>query len=228
MLLPLLGAFRLLGSGDAETWGIVARSLRFALQATLFSVLPGLPAGAALASMPDSRTRRALAAVVHSLTALPTVVIGLAVYSLISRSGPMGSLGFLFAPPGVVIGQAFLATPVVASLTYAGLTKLDPRFHETLATFGARAWTRIGATLREARAVLVAALVVAFGRVTGEVGVSMMLGGNIRFSTRTMTTAIALDAAKGEFERAVSLGLVLLAIALAINLALHALSPHER
>ncbi len=228
MLLPLLEAFRLLASGDAETWGIVGRSLRFALQATLFSVLPGLPIGAALASLPDSRTRRTLAAVVHALTAVPTVVIGLAVYSLISRSGPFGSLGLLFAPAGVVMGQAFLATPVVASLTYAGLTKLDPRFHETLATFGAGALTRIGATLREARAVLVAALVIAFGRVAGEVGVSMMLGGNIRFSTRTMTTAIALDAAKGEFERAVSLGLVLLTLALAINLGVHALAPHER
>jgi tungstate transport system permease protein len=126
------------------------------------------------------------------------------------------------------MGQAFLATPVVASLTYAGLAKLDPRFHETLETFGATGWARVGATLREARAVLVAALVVAFGRVTGEVGVSMMLGGNIRFSTRTMTTAIALDAAKGEFERAVSLGLVLLVLALAINLAVHTLAPHDR
>ena len=227
MLLPLLGAFRLLASGDLETWGIVWRSLCFALLSTLFSVLPGLPIGAALASLPDSRVRRMLAAVVHTLTAVPTVVIGLVVYSLISRSGPLGTLGFLFAPPGVVMGQVFLATPVVASLTFAGLAKLDPRFHETLETFGAGPWTRLAATLREARAVLVAALVVAFGRVTGEVGVSMMLGGNIRFSTRTMTTAIALDAAKGEFERAVSLGLVLLVIALAVNLALHALEPHD-
>ncbi len=228
MLLPLLEAFRLLASGDPETWGIVGRSLRFALLSTTLSVLPGLPVGTALASLPDSRTRRTLAAVVHSLTALPTVVIGLAVYSVISRSGPLGSLGFLFAPAGVVVGQAFLATPVVASLTYAGLAKLDPRFHETLATLGADGWARVGATLREARSVLTAALMVAFGRVTGEVGVSMMLGGNIRFSTRTMTTAIALDAAKGEFERAVSLGLVLLVLALTVNLALHALVPHER
>ena len=219
-------AFGLLVSGDAETWGIVARSLRFALLSTLFSVVPGLPLGAALASMPDTRARRVLASLVHALTAVPTVVIGLAVYSLISRSGPLGALGFLFAPPGVVMGQAFLATPVVASLTYAGLAKLDRRFHETLATFGAPPWLRLAATLREARPVLTAALVVAFGRVTGEVGVSMMLGGNIRFSTRTMTTAIALDAAKGDFERAVSLGLVLLAIALGVNLALHALEPH--
>ncbi len=220
-------AFRLLASGDAETWEIVLRSLRFALASTLLSVIPGLPIGASLAAMPRCGAKRALTALVHALTALPTVVIGLAVYSLISRSGPLGPLGFLFAPPGVVMGQSLLATPVVASLTYAGLAKLDPRFHETLATFDAGPLVRLAATLRETRSVLGAALVVAFGRVTGEVGVSMMLGGNIRFATRTMTTAIALDAAKGEFERAVSLGLVLLVIALAVNLALHALTHHE-
>lgn len=220
-------AFALLFAGDAETWGIVARSLRFSLFATLLSVLPGLPVGALLA-LREFRGRRLLASVVSSLTALPTVVVGLLAYSLISRSGPLGGLGWLYAPAGVVLGQAMLAFPVVASLTYAGLAKLDRRFDETLLTLGAGPWRRLWATLLEARAVLVAALVTAFGRVTGEVGVSMMLGGNIRFSTRTMTTAIALDAAKGEFERAVSLGLVLLVLALAVNLALHALVPHER
>jgi tungstate transport system permease protein len=220
-------AFRLLFAADPETWGIVWRSLRFALLSTFFSVLPGVPAGAAIALMPRSPARRLCSAAVNALTAVPTVVIGLAVYSLISRSGPLGSFGFLFAPPGVVIGQSFLATPVVASVTYAGLAKLDPRFHETLATLGAGPWMRLTATLREAQAVLVAALVVAFGRVTGEVGVSMMLGGNIRFSTRTMTTAIALDASKGEFERAISLGVVLLVIAVAVNILVHTLEPHE-
>ena len=220
-------AFALLLAGDAETWGIVGRSLRFSLLATLLSVLPGLPLGALLA-LREFRGRRLLASVVSSLTALPTVVVGLLAYSLISRSGPLGGLGWLYAPAGVVMGQAMLAFPVVASLTYAGLAKLDRRFDETLLTLGAGPWRRLWATLLEARAVLVAALVTAFGRVTGEVGVSMMLGGNIRFSTRTMTTAIALDASKGEFERAVSLGLVLLVLALGVNLALHALAPHER
>jgi len=219
-------AFVLLFSGDPETWGVVGRSLRFSLFATLFSVLPGVPAGVALASR-NFRGRRGLVAAVNSLTALPTVVIGLFAYSLISRSGPMGGLNWLYAPAGVILGQSFLAFPVVASLTYAGLSKLDPRFRETLLTLGSGPLSRITATVRESRAVLVAALVAAFGRVTGEVGVSMMLGGNIRFSTRTMTTAIALDASKGEFERAISLGLVLLALALAINLAVHALARHE-
>lgn len=219
-------AFLLLVSGDAETWGIVGRSLRFSFFSTLFALVPGIPAGVALGTR-AFRGRRSLVALLNALMALPTVVIGLLVYSLISRSGPLGFLDLMYSPGGVVLGQAFLAFPVVASLTQAGLSKLDPRFRETIVSLGAGPWRRLASTLFEARAVLVAAVVTAFGRVTGEVGVSMMLGGNIRFSTRTMTTAIALDAAKGEFERAVSLGLVLLAIALGVNLCLHALSPRE-
>jgi tungstate transport system permease protein len=219
-------AFALLFTGDPETWGIVTRSLRFSLFSTIFSTLPGIAVGMALASR-DFPGRRSLAAIVNALTALPTVVIGLMVYTLISRSGPMGSFNFLFAPAGVVLGQSVLAFPIVASLTYAGLSKLDPRFRETLLTLGARPWARLVATLREARVILVAAIVSAFGRVTGEVGVCMMLGGNIRFSTRTMTTAIALDSSKGEFERAISLGVVLLLLAVVVNLVLHAMTPRE-
>ncbi len=219
-------AFVLLAGGDPETWGIVGRSLRFSFFSTVFALVPGIPAGLAL-GQGLWKGRRTLVAVVNAFMALPTVVIGLFVYSLISRSGPLGFLGLMYSPAGVIFGQAFLAFPIVASVTQGGLAKLDPRFRETLVTLGAGPWRRLFATLIEARAVLVAAIVTAFGRVTGEVGVSMMLGGNIRFSTRTMTTAIALDAGKGEFERAVSLGLVLLVIALGVNLALHALAPRE-
>ena len=156
-----------------------------------------------------------------------TVVIGLLIYALISRSGPLGFLGMLYEGPGVILGQAVLGFPIVASLVAAGLQRLDTRFAETLVTHGASRWRRIAMTLRESRGILVAAVVTAFGRVTGEVGVSMMLGGNIRGSTRTMTTAIALDTAKGEFERALGLGIALLVIALAVNLAIHALVRHE-
>lgn len=216
-------AFGLLLSGDAETWGIVSRSLRFSALSTLFALVAGLPLGIVLATGSFPLKRLAVSAA-NALTAVPTVVIGLAAYSLISRSGPLGDTGWLFAPAGVVLGQSLLAFPVVATLVYAGLAKLDPRFGETLATLGAGPLLRLLATLREARTVLIAAAVAAFGRVTGEVGVSMMLGGNIRNLTRTMTTAIALDAAKGDFERAVSLGLVLLAIALLVNVALHFLT----
>lgn len=219
-------AFELLASGDAETWGIVWRSLRFSFFSTLFSLLPGVPLGIFLAMRPTAG-RRFAAALVNALTAVPTVVIGLAVYSLISNSGPLGFLRLLYAPGGVVLGQACLALPIVASLAHAGLLKLDPRFRETLLTLGAGPWRRFTSTLRESRSVLVAAVVTAFGRVTGEVGVSMMLGGNIRYLTRTMTTAIALDSSKGEFERAISLGLVLLLISIAVNLALHAISAER-
>jgi len=219
-------AFGLLLAGDAETWSIVARSLGFAFFSTAFSFVPGALVGFAAATLRPSR-RRSAAAFLNALTALPTVVIGLFVYSLISRSGPLGFLSFLYAPSGVVLGQTFLALPIVASLVYAGLSKLDPRFRETLFTLGASRVRRFFATAREARAVVVAALVAAFGRVAGEVGVCMMLGGNIRGSTRTMTTAIALDASKGEFERAIALGLVLFAVAVLVNLAAHALAPRE-
>jgi len=220
-------AFELLLSGDAETWGIIGRSLVFSLFATLFSLIPGVPPGVFIA-WKTSRGRRLLASLVHATSALPTVVIGLFVYSFLSRSGPLGFLGFLYAPAGVVIGQFFLAMPLVVSVTYAGLSRLDPRFRETLETFDAPMWLKFTSTLREAKAAIMSAVVLSFGRVTGEVGVSMMLGGNIRGSTRTMTTAIALDAAKGEFERAISLGLVLLLISVAVNVAVNGLGAYER
>jgi tungstate transport system permease protein len=222
----MMEAFTLLLSGDPETWGIVGRSLRFSICSTLFALIPGIPVGVAL-GMREFKGRRMLVAVINALQALPTVVIGLLVYSLISRSGPLGFMGLLFASGGVIIGQAFLAFPIVAAVTQAGLSKLDPRFRETIVTLGAGPWRRLYSTLHEARSVLIAGVVCAFGRVTGEVGVAMMLGGNIRYFTRTMTTAIALDSAQGDFGRAASLGLVLLVISLGVNVTLHALSPHE-
>ena len=219
---PFREALDLLLGGDAETWSIAATTLRFSAWSTLFASIPGAALGFALA-LGRFPFRRALVSVIGALTALPTVVIGLAVYSLISRSGPFGELGWLFEPQGVILGQTVLALPVVAYGSYAALSKLDPRFVETLATLGVGPWRRLAVTAFESRLALASAAVGAFGRVTGEVGVSMMLGGNIRFHTRTMTTAIALDASKGEFERALSLGILLLAIALAINAAVHAL-----
>lgn len=220
-------AFDLLLRGDPETWGIIGRSLSFSFFATLFSLLPGIPIGVFIAWKPN-KGRRALASLIHATSALPTVVIGLFVYAFLSRSGPLGFLGFLYAPTGVIVGQFFLAMPLVISVTYTGLSKLDPRFRETLETFGTPLLPTFFATLREAKTAVFSSVVLAFGRVIGEVGVSMMLGGNIRGLTRTMTTAIALDAAKGEFERAISLGLVLFLIAVAINVAVGGLAAHER
>lgn len=216
----LIEAVSLLAGGDRETWWTVATSLRFSLWSTLFAVIPGVPLGAAL-FLGRFRGKRAAVALVNAVMAVPTVVVGLFVYSFISRSGPLGSLGLLYAPGGVVMGQAVLAFPLVAAMSYTGLQKLDPRYNETLLTLGAGPWRRMVAIVREGRYVITQAVLAAFGRVTGEVGVSMMLGGNIRWYTRTMTTTIALDASKGEFERALSLGFMLLAIALIVNFLSH-------
>lgn len=220
-------AFGRIARGDPELVFIVLTSLKFSFFSTLFSVLPGIPLGASLA-FARFPGRRVLAGVFGALAALPTVVIGLFVYSLISRSGPFGFLGWLYSGPGVVLGQAALALPIVVGSVYVGLSKIDPRFQETLTTLGAKRFRRLVATAFEARYVLASSVLSAFGRVTGEVGVSMMLGGNIRGSTRTMTTAVALEASRGEFALALSLGFVLLVIALFLNVLVNIGLKHER
>lgn len=216
----LTQAVGLLVQGDHETWWTIATTLNFSFWSTLLAVIPGVPAGAAL-FLGRFKGKRLVVAGVNAVMAVPTVVIGLFVYSLISRSGPLGNLGLLYAPGGVIAGQSLLALPLVMAMSYTGLQKLDPRYHETLLTLGAGPVLRLLAIVREGRFVILQAVLAAFGRVTGEVGVSMMLGGNIRWYTRTMTTTIALDAGKGEFERALSLGVVLLVIALGINFLTH-------
>jgi len=198
----------------------IMTSLGFSLWSTTFSVIPGVPLGAAL-FLARFKGKRGVVAILNATMAVPTVVVGLFVYSFISRSGPLGFLNIMFAPGGVILGQTMLAFPLVMAMSYTGLQKLDHRYAETLLTLGAGPWHRVMAVIREGRYVIVQAVLAAFGRVTGEVGVSMMLGGNIRWYTRTMTTTIALDASKGEFERAVSLGVVLLTVALAINFMSH-------
>ncbi len=216
----MLEAFALLVRGDRETWWTIATTLRFSLWSTLASAVPGVPLGAIL-FLGRFRGKRVAVALVNAIMAVPTVVVGLFVYSFISRSGPLGHLDLLYAPGGVILGQAVLAFPLVAAMTYTGLQKLDHRYNETLLTLGAGPLRRMVAIMREGRYVITQAILAAFGRVTGEVGVSMMLGGNIRWYTRTMTTTIALDAGKGEFERALSLGLALLTLALAVNFLSH-------
>lgn len=213
-------ALALLLSGDDEIWRTIFTTMSFSFWSTLLAVLPGIPAGVGL-FLGRFHGRRVLAAAVNAIMTLPTVVIGLFVYSLISRSGPLGDFGLLYTPGGVIVGQAVLALPLVTAMTYTGLQKLDPRYHETLLTLGAGPWRRFVGIVSEGRFVMMQAVLAAFGRVTGEVGVSMMLGGNIRNYTRTMTTTIALEAGKGEFERALALGLVLLVLALIINFVTH-------
>ncbi|MQY76766.1 MAG: ABC transporter permease subunit [Spirochaeta sp.] len=172
--------------------------------------------------------RRTIIIILNTMMSLPTVVIGLLVYSLVSRSGPLGGMGLLFSRAAIIIGQTLLSLPIIISLVYGAISRIDRRLPETLTTLGAQPGDIFIMTLKEGKIAILSALLAGFGRVIGEVGVSMMLGGNIRWYTRTLTTAIALETSKGEFELALALGLILLVISFAVNLSLHWLVKDER
>jgi len=155
--------------------------------------------------------------------AMPTVVVGLLLFGLLSRQGPLGPLGLLFTPLAMIAGQTVLATPIVANLVLSAVTGADRRIINTALTLGATQLQAATQLLREIRFGVMAAVIAGFGRVIAEVGVAMMLGGNIRNSTRTMTTAIALETSKGEFAFGLALGMLLLSVALIVNLFLNVL-----
>ncbi|TVQ34946.1 MAG: ABC transporter permease subunit [Spirochaetaceae bacterium] len=213
-------ALRLLAVWDRELAAITANSLRFAIVSTAIAALIGIPPGVLLAFR-EFPGRRAVIAATHTLMGLPTVVAGLLVFSLLSRAGPLGRLGLMFTPTAVIIGQAVLGLPIVISLVYSGLSRLEPELAETLLTLGATRFQRTVKIVREGRVAVASAILTAFGRVVGEVGTAMMLGGNIRWYTRTITTAIALETQKGAFAMSVALGMVLMAVAFGVNFGLN-------
>jgi tungstate transport system permease protein len=212
-------ATALILSGDRDVMSAVATSLNVALWSVLFASVAGIPIGAAVAlgRFPMKGTVRLA---LNSLMAMPTVVIGLLVYTFLSRQGPLGSMGLLFSPAAIVIGQTILATPVIANYTLTAMQGADKGILPTARTLGAGNAQSLLQLAREVRFALVAAIVAGFGRVVSEVGVAMMLGGNIRFYTRTMTTAIALETSKGDFAFGLALGLILMAVAFAVNAVL--------
>jgi len=216
----LHSAFLLLLSGDKELFDIVSVSLTVSFFATLFASLIGLPCGFLIAfnSFPG---KRFLITVLNTLLALPTVVIGLVVYSFISRRGILGPLDLLYTQKAIIIGQVILIVPVITTLTIAAISRIDKRYRNTALTLGANDLQMAGVIFREARYGIIAAIIAAFGRVIAEVGISMMLGGNAKGFTRTMTTAMALEYDKGEFVLAVALGCVLMTFAFIINMMFH-------
>lgn len=224
---PLATAVDLIVGMDAELLGITWRSVRIAVSSTILATAFGLPIAGALALF-RFPGRRAVITVFNALMALPTVVVALALYGLLSRSGPLGYLDLLFTPGAVIVGQAVLILPIVVSLAAAAILQADHRVWETAVALGARRWRRLTTVLAEQSAAIVAAVLSAFGRAIGEVGVSMMLGGNIRHYTRTMTTTIALESNRGAFDLAIALGIVLVTLALLINGALRALTESSR
>ena len=218
----LLTAFELILNFDREIRMTAWVSLYTSSCAIVIAALIGVPIGLWL-GLNRFHGRQLLLALLNTLMALPTVVVGLLLFGLLSRQGPLGPLGLLFTPLAMIIGQTVLATPIVANLVLAAVTGADQRIIDTALTLGASRLQAAIQLLREIQFGVMAAVIAGFGRVIAEVGVAMMLGGNIRNSTRTMTTAIALETSKGEFAFGLALGILLLSIALLVNLFLNVL-----
>ena len=218
----LLTAFELILGFDREVRMAVWTSLYTSSCSIAIAALLGVPIGLWL-GLNRFRGRQLLIALLNTLMALPTVVVGLLLFGLLSRQGPLGPLGLLFTPLAMIAGQTVLAAPIVANLVLAAVTGADQRIINTALTLGASRLQAAIQLLREIRFGVMAAVIAGFGRVIAEVGVAMMLGGNIRNSTRTMTTAIALETSKGEFAFGLALGIILLSVALIVNLFLNAL-----
>ncbi|RMF93511.1 MAG: ABC transporter permease subunit [Candidatus Schekmanbacteria bacterium] len=215
----LYSALRLIFGFDSETYLIVWTSLKVSLSATFFSSVIGIPIGL-FVSLKDFKGKKLIQLILNTLMALPTVVVGLFFYAFLSRQGILGSLGLLYTPYGIIIGETFLALPIIANYTVSSVSGADKRLLVTCKALGATTSQQAVIILMEAKFGIIAAVVAGFGRVIAEVGVAMMLGGNIRGFTRTMTTAIALQTSKGEFELGLALGIMLLATAFAINIML--------
>ena len=202
--------------GDPEVFGIALLSFRVAVVATVLACLLGVPLGFFVGTT-RFWGRRAAITVLNTMLAFPTVVVGLLIWGLLARSGPLGGLGMLYTWWAIVIAEVLLAVPITAALTAAAVQSIDPRVRRTAMTLGAGPWRVHLAVAREARYALLSAAVVAFARVLAEVRAAMIVGGNIRHHTRTLTTAVALATSQGDFALAMALGLVLLALALTVN-----------
>jgi tungstate transport system permease protein len=215
-------AWGLLIAGDSEVYGIALLTLKVAVVATIISCAVGLPLGYFLATR-RFWGRRAALTVVNTALAFPTVVVGLLLYGLLSRRGPLGGLGWLYTWQAIVVGDVLLALPIAAALSAAAFQGVDARMKRTAETLGADSWLTAWMVAREARFALAAVTTAAFGQVVAEVGAAMIVGGNIRGSTRTLTTAVALYTSQGDFGLALALGLMLVMLALVVNIVLQVL-----
>jgi len=216
----LKGAFEIIVSLDREFLHIVFVSLKISFTSTLLATLLGVPLGMWVA-LAKFKGRNFVATILNTLMSLPTVVVGLLLYSFLSRKGPLGNLGILFTPAAMVLGQFILAFPIVAALSMGGIRSLGETPLIAARILGAGKLASTLLFFREAKFIILAAVMAGFGRVFAEVGISMMLGGNIRFYTRNITTAIALETSKGAFSLGLALGMVLLVIAFLVNVTVY-------
>ena len=220
-------AFGMILRLDAELLEITLRSFSVTLTALVVASIIALPLGAVLA-VRRFRFRRAVIATLNALMGLPPVVVGLIVYVLLSRSGPFGVLGLLYTPTAMIIAQVIIILPLVASITHQAIRELWSEYHDLLLSLNASQGQRMRTLLWDGRRALLTAMLAGFGRGIGEVGAIMIVGGNIEHATRVLTTAIALETGRGEFGLALGLGFILIALAIALNLAIHWLVGTER
>jgi len=220
-------AFWLVLTLDAELVEIAGRSLYVTLSALAIACLISLPL-AALIAVKRFRARRLVIAVLNALMGLPPVVVGLIVYVILSRSGPLGVLGLLFTPAAMIIAQVIIIVPLITSIAHQSIRDLWQEYHDLLISLNVTQSQKIWTLLWDSRRALLTAALAGFGRGIGEVGAIMIVGGNIDHATRVLTTAIALETGKGEFALALALGFVLIGLAVAVNLAIHWLGQTER
>jgi tungstate transport system permease protein len=211
-------AIRLILSADAEVAAIVWASLRFAVSSTAIASILGIPAGVALANS-RFRFKHLAEDILNTLLSLPTVIVGLFVYTLIFSQGPLGKFRLLFSPTAIIIGQTILILPLITSLSCSAVSLVNPIIRETAITLGAGRFGIVRTVAAEARSALLIACITGFGRVIGEVGIAIILGGNILGYTRTITTAISLQTSKGEFAMGLALGIILMCVAFGVNIA---------
>ena len=217
-------ALGLLAGADREIWAILWLSLQVSGSATVISLALGVPAGAALARFPG---RGLLVSAVNTGMGLPPVVVGLFVTLLLWRSGPLGELEILYTPAAIVIAQAVIATPIVTAITLAAVGQVPREFRLQLLALGASRAQMIWLVLREARLPMLAAVMAGFGGIISEIGASLMVGGNIKGQTRTLTTAMVLETGKGNFEIAIALALLLLVLIFLVNWLLTAIQQRH-
>ncbi|WP_424944872.1 ABC transporter permease [Aliiroseovarius crassostreae] len=223
----MVQAFWLLVSLDRDLVEITLRSLMVTCTAVVIAAVIALPLGALLA-VRRFRFRRMTIAVLNALMGLPPVVVGLIVYVIFSRSGPLGVLGLLFTPPVMIIAQVIIIVPLMASITQQALRELWSDYRDLLISLNTTLPQRLGTLLWDGRRALLTAALAGFGRAIGEVGAIMVVGGNIDHHTRVLTTAIALETGKGDFAMALGLGFILIGLAIAVNIAIHTLSHTEQ
>ena len=223
----LISALSLIIRGDSELWFIVLLSLRVSLSAVISAALFGIPIGAALAIGRFSG-RQILIVIFNALMGLPPVVVGLCVYLLLSKSGPLCVLGLLYTPLAMIIAQSILITPIIIALSRGIIEALNEEYRDQFASFGLKGHQILGALLWEARFALLTALLAGFGRAIAEVGAVMIVGGNINHYTRVMTTSIALETSKGNLALALALGVILVILAIIVNAAVATIGFQRR